>query len=109
MVSTLSFKLLAEVNGLTKADDSKNIVVNSCVAYFGCTNISGSSFIFHKIPSDKTTEIVAYPCRKETQKLWHIATKLAKPPNLKHARVCCNHSLEEDCYPNYKMQSLVEA
>ena len=33
-----------------------------------------------------------------------IVLKLAKPPNLKHARLCCDHFLEGDYYPNYKMQ-----
>ena len=51
-VSSPSCQLLAEVNGLAEADDSKMIMVNSYVA-FGCTNISGSGVSFHKSPCDK--------------------------------------------------------
>ena len=60
-VSSLSFQLLAEVNGPAEADDSKITMVNSCVA-FGCTNRYGSDVNFHKIP-----------CDKERQKLWLVA------------------------------------
>ena len=80
-----------EVNGSLKAGDSKIIMVNSCGA-FGCTNRSGGGVCFHKIP-----------CDKERHKLWLIALKLARPPYLKHDRVCCGHFLEGDYYPNYKM------
>ena len=51
-VSSLSFQLVAEVNGPAKTDDSKSINVNSCVA-FGCINGSGSGVNFHNIPCDK--------------------------------------------------------
>ena len=68
-------------------------MVNSCVA-FGCTNRSGSGVGFHKIP-----------CDKEREKLWLNALKPAKPPNLKHARVCSDHFLEEDYDMNYKLES----
>ena len=64
-VSTLNFQLLTEMNGPTKADDRKIIMVNPYVA-FGCTNIFESGVGFHKIP-----------CDKEIQKLWLIAPKLA--------------------------------
>ena len=75
------------MNGPPNADDSKIIMVNSCVAV-GCTNRPGSGVHFHKIP-----------CDKERQNLWLIALKLSKPPNLfKHTRVCCDHFLEEDYY-----------
>ena len=50
-----------------KADNSKIIMVTSCVA-FGCTDIFRSGVVFHKIP-----------CDKERQKLWFIALKLACP------------------------------
>ena len=79
------------LNGPAKSDDCKFIMVNSCVA-FGCTYRSGNGVVFPKIPCDK-------------QKLWLITLKLAKPSYLKHACVCSEHFLEEDCYPNYKMQS----
>ena len=93
-VSTLSFQLLAEVNGPAKADDdSKIIMVNSCVAY-GCTTRSRSGVCFHNIP-----------CDKERHELWLIALKPAKQHDLKHARLCCEHFLVENHYPNYKMQS----
>ena len=46
------FLLLVWVNGPAEANDSKIIMVNSCVA-FGCTNRSGSGVNFHKIPCDK--------------------------------------------------------
>ena len=92
LVSTLSFQLLAEINGLAKADDSKIMMVNSYVA-FACTNIYGSGVVFHKIM-----------CDKQTQKLWLIALKPSKPTNLKHARVCYDHFPEVDYYPNYKIQ-----
>ena len=36
LVSTLSFQLMAEVNGPVKADDGKFIMMNSYLA-FGCT------------------------------------------------------------------------
>ena len=68
-------------------------MVNSCVA-FGCTNRVGSGVSFHKIPTDK-----------ERQKLWLIALKLEKPPNLKHAWVCSNHFLDEDYMSSYRLQS----
>ena len=75
-VSTLSFQVLAEVNGPAKADNSKTVIGNSYVA-LDCYDRSGSGVVFHKIP-----------CDEETQKLWLIALKLAKPPNLKHACEC---------------------
>ena len=81
LVSSLSFQLLAEVNEPAEAHDSKIIMVNSCVA-FGCTNRSGSGVQFHKIP-----------CDRERQKLWLIALRLAKPPNLQDAHVCSDHFL----------------
>ena len=40
----------------------------------GCTNAAGSGVSFRKIPLDK-----------ETQKLWLIALRPSKPPNLKQA------------------------
>ena len=92
-VSTLSFQVLAEVNGPAKADNSKIVIGNSYVA-LDCKARSGSGVVFHKIP-----------CDEETQKLWLIALKLAKQPNLKHACECRNYFLEGDYYPNYKMQS----
>ena len=64
-VSTLDFQILAEVNGASKADDSKIIMVNPYFA-FGCNNRSGSGVVFHKIP-----------CDKGTQKVWLIALKPA--------------------------------
>ena len=67
-------------------------MANSCVA-FGCTNRSGSDFCFQKIP-----------CDKERQELWLIALKLATPPNLKHAHVCCEHFPEDDYYQNHKSE-----
>ena len=91
-VFALSFKLLCEVNGPEKADDSKIITVELCVA-FGCTNRSVSVVLFHE-----------NPCDKERQQLWLIALTFAKPLNRKHALVCCDHILEEDSDPNYKMQ-----
>ena len=66
-VSTLTFQLLAEVNELAKADDSKIMMVNPYVAY-RCTNRFGSGVVFHKIPRDK-----------RIQTLLHIALELAKP------------------------------
>ena len=33
--------------------------------------------------------------------LWLIA----KPSSIKHSRLCWEHFLEEDFYPNYEMQS----
>ena len=51
-VSTQSFQLLVEVNGPPKADNSKIIMLNSCVA-FGCSNRSRSGIVFLKIPCDK--------------------------------------------------------
>ena len=61
------------------------------------TNRFGSGVVFNKIP-----------CDKETQKLWLIALKPAKPPNdLKHACVRCDRFLEGDYCPSYKMQSEV--
>ena len=51
-VSTQSFQLLVEVNGPPKADNSKIIMLNLCVA-FGCTNRSRSGIVFHKILCDK--------------------------------------------------------
>ena len=80
----VSFSAFAEVNGPTKADDRKIIMVNSSVA-FGFTNISGSGLDFYKIP-----------CDRERQKLRLIAFKLAKPPNLKPVRVCSDHFLKDD-------------
>ena len=43
-VSTLNFRLLAEVNGPAQADDSKIIMDNPYVA-FGCTNRFGSGVL----------------------------------------------------------------
>ena len=54
-VSSRSFQFLAEVNGPAEADDSKIIMVNSCVA-FGCTNIS-CGISFHKIPYNKERQM----------------------------------------------------
>ena len=81
------------MNRPANAVDSKNIMVDSCVA-FGCTDRSGRRVVIHKIP-----------CDKERHKLWLVTLKLAMPTNLKHACVCCDHFLEEDYYSSYKMQS----
>ena len=81
------------MNGPAEGDDSKTIMVNSCVA-LGCTNRAGSGINFHKIL-----------CDEEKQKLWLIALRPSKPPNLKHTRVCSDHSLEEDYQFNYEVES----
>ena len=73
------------VNRPAKANDSRIMMVNSCVA-FSCTNKnSGKGVYSHNIP-----------CDKERQKLWPIALKHAEQHNLKHACVCCDHFPEEN-------------
>ena len=78
------------MNGPAEGDDSKIIMVNSCVA-LGCTNRTGNGVSFHRIP-----------CDKETQKLWLIAFNvLSHLIRLKHACVCSDPSLDEDYQFNY--------
>ena len=82
-VFSRSSKLLTEINEPAEAEDSKIIMVNAC-AVFDCNTRSGSGVVFHKIQ-----------CDKQRQRLWLTAHRLAKPPNLKHARVCSDHFLRE--------------
>ena len=66
-VSSLSFKLLAEVNGPAEDDDSRIMRMNSCVA-FGCTNGSRSGVYFHKVL-----------CNKERQRLRQSVGRAVPP------------------------------
>ena len=83
------------MNGPAEGDDSEIIMVNLCVA-FGCSSRAGSGVSFHKVS-----------CDKETQKLRLIENRQSpsKQPNLLHACVCSDHSLEEDYQFNYKLES----
>ena len=82
-VSTLSFTLLAEQNGPAKVDNSKIIMVNSCVAFGGVVDL------------DVALAFTRF-CVIETQKVWLVALKLARPTNSMLARVCCDPFLEKD-------------
>ena len=91
LVSTLSFQLLAEINGLAKADDSKIMMVNSYVA-FACTNI------YMEVVLSFTRLCVI----NRHGNCGSLHSNLLS--QLKHARVCYDHFPEVDYYPNYKIQ-----
>ena len=93
-MSSLSFHLLAEVNGPAEADYSKILMLNSCVA-LGCTNIElevALAFtIFHVLK------------RHNNCGLLHL--DLLSHRILKHALMRSDNSLVEDYQFNYKLES----